>query len=312
MSSKGNVTVVLGAGLGPSLGRKGTESDVTLFNHRHNDVLLSFVAPTSYPEKIQSLASALNIADQVLLKVDAVDSLLGEMIVAIDAYGLETGYVILGGIPAEAVEPLFGGTVLSSYPKVENQVVSIRDALSKLSLHSEGEPVVQVDHCFPVKGVGTVALGVVKEGVLRKHDSVLIYPKKIETLVKSIQVHDTDVAEAGCGVCVGVALKDVKPDQVERGSILSTRSDIPVADIIESEAALSKYARPGLEEGDQIMVNSSMNYTPASLVSGSLKPGGTGVLKIKLEKQIPLISDRILLLDPNRKNPRIIGYVKLE
>ncbi|MFH1788054.1 MAG: EF-Tu/IF-2/RF-3 family GTPase [Candidatus Altiarchaeota archaeon] len=310
MFFNGNVTAALGRGLAASLGRKGTESDVTLYNHKHNDTVLSFVEPSAYPDKVQSLVSALNIADQVLLKVDEINETFGELVVALDACGLKMGHLILGeSIPLESIKPLIKDSILSSYSIADEQVVALRETLSKLILPSEGEPIVQVDHCFQVKGVGTVALGVVKKGVLRKHDNVFIYPSKTETLVKSIQVHDTDVSEARAGVRVGIALKDVKPGQVDRGSILSTRGDLKTASTLESNASISRYARTPLVEGDQVMVNSNLNYTPGKITSSGLKPGETGRLTVELEKEIPVVSERILLLDPSRRIPRVLGYL---
>lgn len=312
MFFNGNVTVALGRGLATSLGRKGTESDVTLYNHKLNDKVLSFVEPSAYPEKIQSLVSALNIADQVLLKVDEINETFGELVIGLEAYGLKTGHVILGeDMLPETIKPFIKDTIVSTYPLVDPQVVALRESLSKFALSPEGEPTVQVDHCFQVKGVGTVALGVVKKGTLRKYDNLFIYPSKTKTLVKSIQVHDTDVSEARAGVRVGIALKDVKPGQVDRGSILSTREDIRTLTSIKSIAHISKYAPIGIKEGDQLMVNSNLNYTPAKIISGTLKPSETGELTVKLEKEIPTESERILLLDPSRKIPRILGHLEL-
>jgi len=311
MSFNGTVAAVVGKGLAASLGKKGTESDVTLYNHKQGDVILSFVEPSSYPEKIQSLASSLNIADQVLLKVDAVDKTLAEVIVALDAYGMKTGHIILGGgITPDAIQPLIKDTILACYSIIPEQVASLRETLAGRFLPSEGEPIVQVDHCFQVNGVGTVALGVVKEGVLRRHENLFIYPERTETMVKSIQVHDIDVPEASAGVRVGLALKDVKPDQVVRGSVLSPRGDIRTASVFDAEARLSRYAPSTLREGDCIMVNVGLTYTPAEVASGSVSPGESSRVRLELEKEIPVVGGRMLLLDPGQRMPRVFGCVE--
>ena len=223
MSFTGNVTAVLGKGFAGQFGRKGTSSDVTLYNHKLGDCVLSFVEPSTYPDKVQSLVSSLNMADQVLLKVDAVDAVFGEEVIALDALGMDKGYLVLdSGVSQDAVSKLIAGTVVASYPVVEEQVMAIKERLAGLGMRRDGETVVQVDHTFPVKGVGTVALGVVKGGVVKRHDSLTVDPGGGKVLVKSIQVNDVDVGEAEAGVRVGLALKDVGPEDVPRGSLLSS------------------------------------------------------------------------------------------
>ena len=308
MGFSGNVTVVLGGGLGASLGRKGTVSDITLYNHKQGDCVLSFVEPSGYPDKIQPLVSALNLADQAVLRVSGFDKFLAETIVALDAAGIEKGYLIVkDGVDLEVLKKYLAGSIVEEYEPLEDKTVAIREKLAELKQDLTGEPVVQVDHCFPVRGVGTVALGVVKRGMLKKYSELKAYPQNIETMVKSVQVHDTDVPEAGVGVRVGLALKDVKPEDIPRGTVLST-GEVECAGEIACEAVLSKYAPRGLATGDAVLVNSALNYTPAKIVGGGVSPGGKAKLKLKLEKPVPLISDRILLLDPGQRIPRIYGF----
>ena len=306
----GNVTCVIG-GLASSLGRKGTVSDVTLYNNKTGDSVLSFIEPSSFPEKIQSLASSLNMSDQVLLKINSLDPGFAECLVAIDASGIDKGYLVLSsGITLDKLKPFIAGTVLENYSVLEEQVLALREKLSLLNPESQGEPVIQIDHCFTVKGVGTVALGVVKEGIVKKYDELTIYPTQGKTTVKSMQVHDNDVVEAVSGSRVGLCLKNIKPEDCPRGCVLSTR-EIEVLDALEAKAHISKYAKKGIDAGDIFLVNSSLNYVPAKLVSGSLEPGSSGKVSLELEKKIPIIDKRLLLLDPGRKAPRIFGFLDL-
>jgi selenocysteine-specific translation elongation factor len=312
MALLGNVTAVLGKGLGSSLGRKGTASDITLYNHKVNDTILSFVEPSSYPEKIQSLVSSLYMADQALLKVDAVDAYFAESVVALDALNLSRGYMILGeGVNADVVKSFIAGTVVSKYELVEEQVVAVMEKLVQLQPAGEGEAIVQIDHSFSVRGVGTVALGVVKAGKIKKHDEVIIYPQRKRTQVKSVQVHDVDVEDATPGVRVGLSLKNVEPEDVPRGAIISTSASIKTEKRIEAEAHLTKYSKRGIVLGDVIHVAAYLNYTPARVVSGGVAAGGSGNVLLELEKEVPILSGRLLLLDPGQKPPRVFGYINL-
>jgi selenocysteine-specific translation elongation factor len=305
---KGNVTAVLGKDLGSELGKKGTASDLTLYNFKLQDTILSFVEPSSYPDKVQSLVSSVNMADQALLRIDSLNAQLAESIVALDALGMVTGYVVFAGVKPEAVKPLFAGTVAAGYDVLEDQPMEVKERLASLELKAEGKAVVQVDHSFSVKGVGTVALGVVKRGVVRRHDTLTAYPWKGKVIVKNIQVHDVDVEEAGRGVRVGVAMKDIRPEEVERGTLLAAEGSVKCASSLEADLSLSKYSPRGLGVGDTFLVNSCLNYAPAKVSEGSVSAGGAGRVRLALEKEVPLLGDRVALLDPGLKMPRVFGH----
>ena len=51
-----------------------------------------------------------------------------------------------------------------------------------------------------------------------------------------------------------------------------------------------------------------MNYVQATVADGSVNQGGKGRLTLNLDKELPVIYGRILLLDPSQRMPRILGY----
>ncbi len=309
MSFTGNVTCVIGKGFAGKLGRKGTASDVTLYNNKTGDCVLSFVEPSSYPEKIQSLVSALNLADQVLFKIDNVDSFFAETLVCLDAFAICPGYLVLPeNVSLSDLMPLIKGTVLEDYSVVEDQIMALRETLAGLEGDTESDVLVQVDHSFTVRGVGTVALGVVKKGIIRKYDEIKIQPGDTTSAVKSMQVHDVDVDHASAGARVGLALKNIKPEDIPRGSMVSKKGNILMSDNLSVEFHLSKYSSRKISEGDIFLVNSALNYVPAKVTEGSVSPGGVERLTLNLEKKIPLPNERVIALDPGQKPPRAFGY----
>ena len=308
MAFTGSVTAILGKDLAHDLGKKGTVSDVTLYNHKQGETVLAFVEASGYPDKVQSLITTLNMSDQVIFKVTELNSYFAETLVALDAAGMKNGFLILGpNVQADSLKKLFAGTPVENYPVIEQQVVPLRDKLAEYQTDSTGDVVLQIDHSFAVKGVGTVALGVVKKGTLRRHDELTIYPNHMKALVKSIQVSDVDMEEAGVGVRVGIAVKNLRPDEIDRGSVLSKKA-VLTADTFELNASLSKYSPRSLEVGDVFLASSAVNYVPATVVDGAVAPGAKAKIKIKLDKPVPVVTDRILFLDPGLKMPRVFGY----
>jgi len=307
--TSGNVTCCLGGELARQLGKKGTVSDVTLYNVKVGDSVLSFIEPTAYPEKIQSLVSSINMADQAILEVNALDANLAEAVVALDMAGLERGYTVVDPKLKEAFNGVASGTVVAGYEPVEPAVAQLRGRLAQLRPDPEGPKLVQIDHCFPVKGVGTVALGVVKGGTVKKYDK--LHYGSGQATIKSIQVHDNDVAEAPSGIRVGLCLKDTKPDDIPRGTLLS-QQELPMSQSIKGAFTLSAFAPRALEEGDQVLANAWLNYVPAKVEKGAIEPGKTADITLALEKPVPLAGGRLSILDPGLKMPRVFGWGDLK
>lgn len=308
---KGNTTASIG-NLAASIGRKGTQSDITLYNHKQDDMIISLVEPSSYPDKIQSLLTSLNIADQVLLHVTKLDTYFAETLVAIDSLDMQTGYLVLENVSPDDLAPLMKDTVLSSYKALENQVVAIRTELAKLEPNNPGDTIVLIDHSFNVRGVGAVALGIVKQGTLKKYDELTINPGEKKAIVKSIQVHDIDVEQAISGTRVGLSLKNIKVEDIPRGSVLS-ENPLSCPTSIDLNASISKYSKKGLNPGDVIMLNSAMNYVPATVAEGCVPCGGSNRIKLTLEKPLPILpKHRIAIVDPGRELPRILGHAETD
>ena len=78
--------VVLGKqDLASEFGKKGTETDLTLYDRKESDVIKTWVAPSGFPDKIQPLFQAINLAEYVIFHVDKLDKFTGEQIIALDS-----------------------------------------------------------------------------------------------------------------------------------------------------------------------------------------------------------------------------------
>lgn len=81
-----------------------------------------------------------------------------------------------------------------------------------------------VDKVYNVEGVGTVVSGTIKQGKIEVGKQLLVGPDKNgkfrRVKVKSIEMHYYRLKEANAGFIVGVALKGIKHENIERGMIL--------------------------------------------------------------------------------------------
>ena len=122
----------------------------------------------------------------------------------------------------------------------------------KQSTYLNGEQpsgTVPVDYAFNVKGVGVVILGVVANGVVQKHVAMSVLPGTKTTQSRSIQKHDDEFNCAYEGDRVGLALKNVKVDDVDRGTVLTSDPTVKASKVIKARASLVKYWSSPLKTG---------------------------------------------------------------
>ncbi len=113
----GSVTVaVVGApGVAKELGKKGTFSDVTLFNEVRDGHATTLVEPTQFPEKVAPLLVALGMADRCLLVVSELSRPIAETIAIVELTDLPTT-LVLGRRSARPSSPASFGAAGSRRP----------------------------------------------------------------------------------------------------------------------------------------------------------------------------------------------------
>jgi len=90
-----------------------------------------------------------------------------------------------------------------------------------------------IDRVYNIPGTGTVVSGTIKQGKLKAGSELLIGPdesgnfKKVKA--KSIEMHYCRLEEANAGLVVGIAIRGIKNEEVERGMILCDEAIQPKA-----------------------------------------------------------------------------------
>ena len=282
-------------------GKKGTVTDISLYDRKEADIIKTWVTPNGFPEKIQPLLQAINLAEYVIFFVDKLDKFTGEQIIALDSLKKDKGILSHSfEVDESKLDSMIKGTVIENYVKVEQD--KIKEEIDKIQpILNEGLSEMVVDHCFDVKGVGTVILGKVTVGKIRQYDNLKLYPLGSEVLIKSIQMHDDPVTEAIFPARVGLAVKGVKPDEVGRGDIISEENAVLVTTEIELEFTKSPFYKNEISEGQMCLVSIGLQIKAAKF--SSINP-----LKLTFEKQIAYhTGDIAVLLKPESTTIRILG-----
>ena len=269
-----NLTVIY---LGPSeiakeLAKKGTESDITFYNLKRGDDTVTLVEPARYPEKLSSLFFSAALSNAAVLVIDEISAALGECIVMLNATRVSSGYIMLRNyIETTSIKPLIAGTVLENYTYVSEDLVALREQLlfdaSSASSVSDGPAIIPIDHHFHVKGIGTVILGCVAKGTVKKHDQLLVWPTKKVAQVRSIQKHDDDADEGYQGDRVGLALKGVTADELDRGYVLAPDNALTAAEELRGKVSLVPWWKQPLKEQMILYVGYWMQFAPCRLIA---------------------------------------------
>lgn len=110
--------------------------------------------------------------------------------------------------------------------RLTNFTQHVRDIfLDKLPQRSnEGPLLIAVDHCFPIKGKGTVLTGTVLQGQVTVGDTVEFPALNLEKKVKSMQSFHEEVKSAAQGDRIGFCVAGLNADLIERGIAAKPKS----------------------------------------------------------------------------------------
>ena len=299
-------------------GKAGTSSDITIYDRKARDAIRTWVVATGFPDRIQPLFQAINMSEYVIFHVDSLDRFAGEQIIALDALGKKDGMLChTYGVDGDRLESMVRGTVAGGYARVGEAGLAgaVRATGPSAGAVRDGPPEVVIDHSFDVKGVGTVILGRVTSGMVRRYDKMALQPAGSEVLIKSIQMHDDPVEEAPCMARVGLAVKGVRPDEMQRGDILTAAGAAePVmvgSDVTLENYRPNRFCRTGMAKGQGCMVSIGLQARAATITgigeSGG-GDGGSGTLNLKFASPVTChAGDTAVILRPEASPVRIAG-----
>ena len=306
MADSVNFVVLGDQGVAAPLGKKGTTTDMTMYDKKESGTIRTYTTPSGFPDKIQPLLQTINLAEHVIFHVNKLDKFVGEQIVALDMLQKKTGLLSYTyDVDENLLNTMIKNTVLANYQKInQDKIKEESDKLAQVS--KDGNARVVIDHCFDVKGVGTVILGKVEQGKIKQYDTLKLMPAGIDVLIKSIQMHDDPVEEAASPGRVGLAVKGVSPDQVGRGDLLCAPGSEITSTELELEFTKSPFYKGDIAPNQMCLVNIGLQIKPAKFVS--ISP-----LRLILEK--PAVynkGDICVILKPESTSIRLLGSGKIK
>jgi translation elongation factor EF-1 alpha len=90
---------------------------------------------------------------------------------------------------------------------------------------------IPVEDAYTISGIGTVPVGRVETGIMKKGDTVVFMPSGASGEVKSIEMHHEEIPEAVPGDNIGWSVRGIGKNDIRRGDVCGPKSAPPsVAD----------------------------------------------------------------------------------
>ncbi len=310
--------------MGQGLGAPGTKSDMLFFNRLDASLgqIFCAITPVDYPDKIKPFLQILTLTKIHVLVIDVEKGLnasVGEILVGMDMFHQERNsksLIAISGITEKnewklsdlekKLKNVLNTTSLSNSSilkiKTKEDIDDIKEFIVELATKSpsekENKPYTKVliDHAFPVKGIGTVILGIIMNGTIKANQMLELTgfdgPSK-KVIIRSIQKNDRDFKEANEGDRVGLALKgNLSVSEISRDNLLATPGIFKVEKQIEAMVKINPFYKPKqgfISPNDNIQYHAivELKSSPFKFMEGNpLKPGESGELTMKLDRML--------------------------
>ena len=271
-----NVAVLATESLLRTLGKISDSRDVESYVYKEGDGagrrILSMIRPLKHPESLRPLFSTLNVAESGIIEVREINAAIGEAMVAYSSSKVDNGHIIINPKEGEWIDPE-KLSLIRNQAGLESWIIhdslpdphDIRSELLnrvRIDTEEDEEVLVSIDQHFIVRGIGLVGIGYVRSGIIRKHDSVEIYPGGSVGVVRSLQVMDDDVDFAVSGDRVGIALRGVQDNILDKGSQIVSVGSKLLTRMEKSvmKVDISVFQKNALKVGDIVHMSCDLQF----------------------------------------------------
>lgn len=288
--------------LGRELGKKGTASDILMFNKKTDECIYTFMEP--FENKLIAKTQIISSIDAAIVNCEQITSEVGETILLLDSVGIREG-ILLFPAYSDAIQlrNMIKNTSLEHFTIVERNIPKIIGHVVKMNPARDvsSPAIVITDHSFTVKGIGDVILGFVKQGTIRTHNTMVLLPANKEVLIRSIQMQDRNFNSATAGCRVGLAIKGATVEELKRGAMFAADG----AAHTETRFTLRFTKNRFYQEVKKGVFHATIGMQNVSITISYIT---NDTLRIETEKPVGYIkNDRFILLDLNAKKLHHIG-----
>lgn len=151
-----------------------------------------------------------------------------------------------------------------------------------------------VDRVFSMKGFGTVITGTLASGSIKVGDDIMVYPKRITSKVRGIQMHSQGVDTAGAGTRTAINFQGLDKESVDRGDILSTPNTLMESYMVDARCHYLKSNNKPAKNRTRIRFHSGTSEILGYMIlldREELLPGDDACVQFRLEAPVCCIKD---------------------
>ena len=151
-----------------------------------------------------------------------------------------------------------------------------------------------VDRVFSMKGFGTVITGTLASGSIHVGEDIMVYPKRITSKVRGIQVHNSSVETVSAGTRTAINFQGLDKETVFRGDILSTPDTLIESYMVDAHFHYLKSNGKSAKPRTRIRFHSGTSEILGYMVlldREELLPGDAAPVQFRLESPVCCIKD---------------------
>lgn len=151
-----------------------------------------------------------------------------------------------------------------------------------------------VDRVFTMKGFGTVITGTLISGQVHVGDTIMIYPSKITSKVRGIQVHNQSVDTAYSGMRTAINFQGLEKESVNRGDVVSTPDALVPSFMIDGAIHFLKSNPKPMKNRMRIRFHAGTAEVLGNIIlldTDELAPGENAIVQLRLDTPVALVKD---------------------
>src|SRR6056297_694103 len=254
--------------------KRGITINIGFAHLDYEDFTVGFVDVPGHEKFIKNMVAGVSGIDAVMLIISADEGIMPQSIEhfnILELMGLKKGFVVitktdlvddeLVAVVEEEVKELVKDTflenckIIKASSKTKEGIEKIKRYLKEIaSIESRNltieNPRMAIDRVFSLKGIGTVVTGTLSNGLLDKKEDILIYPQKINSTIRNLQVFGKDVDQVMGGQRTAINLRDIDKSQIKRGNDLALPNTLRLTKEIDCKIKI-------LDEVERIIKNNS-------------------------------------------------------
>lgn len=156
-----------------------------------------------------------------------------------------------------------------------------------------------VDRVFTMKGFGTVITGTLISGRVCLGETLMIYPREIQTKVRGVQVHNKSVEMAESGMRTAVNFQGLEKAVIQRGDIVSHPGALKSGFMADVSLHYLKSNKKPLKNRTRVRFHTGTSEILGNVIlldADEIQPGNAALAQMRLDEPTALVrEDRFVI-----------------